>query len=47
MIYIGQHYNSNMSNVFFIEMKISKPKYCLGSIGIKLMLQLQTDDGED
>lgn len=34
IIHTGQHYDSNMSDVFFDEMKIPKPKYYLG-IGSK------------
>ena len=34
MIHTGQHFSNNMSDVFFDEMKIPKPKYNLGISGL-------------
>ncbi|QDK37514.1 non-hydrolyzing UDP-N-acetylglucosamine 2-epimerase [Bdellovibrio sp. NC01] len=34
IIHTGQHYDANMSDVFFEEMKIPKPKYNLGISGL-------------
>lgn len=34
IVHTGQHYDANMSNVFFDEMEISKPKYFLNINGL-------------
>ena len=34
IVHTGQHYDNNMSDVFFSELEISKPKYNLGIGGI-------------
>lgn len=41
IIHTGQHYDENMSNIFFEELEIQKPKYEL-NVGNKSSIQMIT-----